>query len=295
MRACLALVATAVVLGIPAVALAQDDCPPGGWFCEEGTDDEQASNPGETEASEQPAEVALPENGAPQNGSGSNAPAVVVVTPNGAPPPRVVVVDPGNAPPPPPPKRPHYRDYHEWGFNMRLEGVMLGNDEGRAEQSGMAGLGFSFRYRPIPNFAFDFGLDFLGGKDWNGYSRNESALLVNGIVFFNPHDAVQFYTLGGFGFSGAEVSVPTTETIGGYQDTTYKTESYSYFGGQLGLGLEFRLTKRTALNVDLLGFMRSRTDDKAAENPEFVDPADPTRTTNTSGGGLLRGGVTIYW
>jgi len=70
--------------------------------------------------------------------------------------------------------------------------------------------------------------------------------------------------------------------------------SYSYFGGQLGAGLEFRVTRRVSLNLDLVGFMRGRTDQEARVQPEFTDP-DTGRTTNTSGGGLFRGGITFYW
>jgi len=44
----------------------------------------------------------------------------------------------------------------------------------------------------------------------------------------------------------------------------------------------------------VVGFIRGRTDDAARYDPEFVDP-DTGRTTNTSGGGLFRGGITFYW
>ena len=67
---------------------------------------------------------------------------------------------------------------------------------------------------------------------------------------------------------------------------------YDYFGGHGGIGLEFRLSRRVALNIDALGFIRNRTDDDP--RPEFVDP-ETGRTTNTSGGGMFRGGISFYW
>ena len=99
----------------------------------------------------------------------------------------------------------------------------------------------------------------------------------------NPKNKTQFYLLGGLGWSAATVKLNDAAS-----------EHYGYFGVQGGIGLEFRISKKVALNVDMLGFVRGRTDEKAQRVPEFVDPATG-RTTNTSGGGLLRGGLTLYW
>jgi hypothetical protein len=68
--------------------------------------------------------------------------------------------------------------------------------------------------------------------------------------------------------------------------------SYSYFGGQAGIGVELRFSKLIALNVDLRGFVRTRTDALAASKPEFTNSQG--QTTNTSAGGLLTGGLTFY-
>ena len=123
----------------------------------------------------------------------------------------------------------------------------------------------------------------------------ETALLLNGMVFINPKNMVQVYALGGLGFSGASVNRKNvTELADGSLIESEERVEYSYFGGQLGIGLEFRIAKRTALNVDVLGFVRGRTDERARTEPEFIDP-ETGRTTNTSGGGLLRGGITFYW
>ncbi len=263
MRTILALsLASACVLS-PALARAQEDpnCPPGGWFCEET-----------------PPPAESPEEGAPP-------------PPEAGPPrypPPVIVYEPEPQRPPPPKQRRPWR--RKWGLNLHLEGVMMGHGDNRHDDSGMAGIGLGFRYRPIPHFAVEAGLDFLGGVDWQGNDRRESALLLNAMVFVNPRDAVQFYVLGGFGFSGATVT-PRDQ----YGDPIEGNEQHwSYFGGQMGLGLEFRVTRRVSLNLDVVGFIRGRTNDEARLSPEFTDP-ETGRTTNSSGGGLFRGGITFYW
>jgi len=270
MRAAFAVALSSALLLAPRPASAQEEepgCPPGGWFCEEtpppepepAVAGEQGPEPGPSpyERHRRPLEIDE----------------------------RVAVA----TPPPPPPKK-RRRWSRKWGLNLHLEGALMGGSRQRDPDSGMAGLGFSFRYRPIPHFALDTGLDFLGGVDWQGYDRSETALLVNAMVYFNPKNSVQFYMLGGIGFSGATVRDRDTS---GYAISGTERH-YSYFGGQLGLGLEFRLTHRISLNLDVVGFVRGRTDDKARYTPEFTDP-ETGRTTNSSGGGLMRGGISFYW
>jgi hypothetical protein len=274
MRHRVAFLVASVLVAAPSVAFAQDDCPPGSWFC-----DGQ-----ETEADDGAAD----ESAAP-DAEAEDSPNVVVYEPaekSKKAPDKIIVVDRGESPRPP--KR---RDRREWGFNLRLEGMLMGDSdrEGppKSEDARMGGLGFSLRYRPIPHFAFDAGVDFLGGVDWQGDRRNETALLLNAMIFFNPRSKAQVYMLGGIGFSGARV-------LREHDRAEPVVEDYAYFGGQLGLGLELRVGRKTALNLDVLGFLRGRTDDQARYDPEFVDP-NTGRATNTSGGGLVRGGVTFYW
>jgi opacity protein-like surface antigen len=192
---------------------------------------------------------------------------------------------------PRPPVRRKRHPFHEWGFNLHLEDAILGNAKSRASNSGMGGVGFAFRYRPIPVVALEAGVDLLTGTDYQGYSRSEAALLLNTLVFLNPHDVVQLYALGGLGFSGASVRVAPRN---GDAPFASHDEGYSYFGGQLGLGLEVRVSRSIALGGDILGFVRGRTDNNANSAPEFEDPTTH-RVTNTSGGGLIRVGATFYW
>jgi hypothetical protein len=280
MRVSLTVAVASLALALPAVAYAQSgDCPPGGWFCEEEPEVET-----DTADVEEGGEAAPPA----RTGEPKRSPPVVVYRPEeGSGARKIIIVDrPEEAPPPV--RRRHKR---EWGFNLRLQSVLMGDDENRHPEAGMGGIGFSLRYRPIPHFAFDVGVDFLGGVDWHGNRRRENALLLNAMIFFNPKDKLQFYTLGGFGFAGAHVQKRLSDEEG----SPMHNQEYGYFGGQLGVGLEWRVARKTALNFDVVGFIRGRTDEKARYEPEFTDPENPDRTTNTSGGGLARLGITFYW
>ena len=141
-----------------------EDCPPGGWFCEETEPPQSADEIAESDVVE---EVEVYE-----------ARPIRRKTK------KVIVIE--EAPPPKPKKR---RKVRLWGINLRLQGVMMSGDvDGHqaADDAGMGGLGVSLRYRPIPHFAFDAGLDFIGGTDFQGDTRRETALLLSGIYFVNP-------------------------------------------------------------------------------------------------------------
>ena len=269
----------ALVALAPASTLAAGDCPDG-WFCEDNAAPQPPAVPGAPER---------PLQGQPSEPPGPppayNPPGY---PPRERPPEDVIYFD---APESPPPKKRHRRGFREWGFNLHLEAALLGNKPERASNAEMAGLGFGFRYRLMPAVAFEAGIDLLTGTDFQGYSRSEGALLLNTLVFFNPHDVVQVYGLGGLGFSGATVTIAPRS---GEAPFKRHDEHYSYFGGQLGAGVEVRVTRRIAIAGDLVGFIRGRTDDASDSAPEFID-TDTHRATNTSGGGLLRVGATFYW
>ncbi len=265
--------AIAAMVAAPAVARADDakDCPPGSWFCGETKPPEKGSDPPELPP-------AQPEKAAPATQPAPPPPPVVVYQP----PPPAVIVQPREAPPAyyyvprtPRPKK-------EWGLNLHLGGAMMG--KGRDGDAGMALLGLGLRYRPLPAAAIEANLDFAGGRDYNGYRRSETAITFNGLIYLNPKSKTQVYLLGGFGWSGAKAVDDRGD------DQTYR---YGYFGAQAGAGLEFRLSKVVALNIDMRGFVRGRVDDSRRTNPEFTDGTG--RSSNTSGGGLLQGGITFYW
>ncbi|WP_156040858.1 hypothetical protein [Chondromyces apiculatus] len=315
-----ALPAVAMLTSVP--AFAQDaGCPPGSWFCEE-VPEEALPDGGAAQAPEADVEEELPapeerpagrrraprpprgtRHGAPppvvvyQPPNQGQAPQVVIVTPGGQPPPRVVVRSTPAVPPAPPPPPPPRRWRSEWGLNLRLEGASFGSAEGVAADAAMGGLGLSLRYRPVPAFAIDLGVDVLGGIDYNGFKRTEIPLSLSGMIFLNPRSRVQFYLMGGVNMSYADVErevilASDDPQVAGTLSTV--NEEYEYFGGHGGIGLEFRLSRRVALNIDGLAFIRNRTDERATQYPEFVDP-ETGRTTNVSGGGLFRGGISFYW
>lgn len=295
MRRCLppALFATAALcLSLPAFA---QNCPPGSWFCEDAQppqpDVPQPAAPPAARPAERVAPAEAPPPAAAQGPREAPPPTVVYQEP---PPPHVIIVSPGyrRRPPPAVVARPKPEPWHpEWGLNFRVEGLALGKAPQAQDTGGMGGVGMALRFRPVPAFAFEGGVDLLAGSDYNGFARTELPITINGIIFVNPRSRVQLYLLGGMMFSHAEVQSNTSSpllTIGrnGYQ------ASYDYFGGQGGMGLEFRLSKHVALDVDVLGFMRSRTD--SGQTPEFVDPLTG-RWTNTSAGAIGRGGLTFWW
>lgn len=310
MRRCLTTALVALALSAPLTALAQDNpnCPPGAWFCEEAEvpappEAAPAEPPPAAPPRPRPPRASPPQRGAtvviPPPPPGRSAPPPVVIyqpVPN-APPPQVVIIAPGYYPavqgpvrPVPPPAKKRLRPWRaEFGLNLRLEGVAMGREvESTREDAGsMGGMGMSLRFRPVPAFAIDAGIDVIGGLDYNGFNRRELPLSLSGILYVNPRSRVQFYLTGGADWSHAEVE---SDEYSPLLPNGYSAE-YSYFGGHGGIGLEFRLSRHIALDIDGLAFVRGRTDDGPL--PEFMD--EHGRTTNTSGGGLFRAGITFWW
>jgi len=141
-----------------------------------------------------------------------------------------------------------------------------------SSDAGMGGIGFSLRPRPTPHFAVDFGLDFIGGRDFNGDKRSESAFSINPMLFLNPRNKVQIYLFAGLGLGGAEVR---------RRDGVER--HYRYVGADAGAGLEFRLWQRFAFSGDFLAFVRDRSD-VGTSAPEYVDAATRRYTEATTAG-----------
>lgn len=334
----------AASMSMPLTAFAKD-CPPGAWFCEADSaaaaapsdvavDADALPPPPHAEAlpvpEDEPAPSFTREGRMP-------APPVVVYQPQPSATPRtqIIIIAPGRthvvrkAAPVvrttpvvvrrtrvrttySPAVRPTQRRWQsEWGINARIEGVGFGGDRDHetpaAQDAGMGGFGVSLRYRPWARFALDAGFDIIGGTDMNGFERVEMPFSVNGIFYLNPRSRSQFYLMGGVNWSRATVrSDDPSPLLTQATDSTGFSADYKYFGGQLGVGLEFRLSKRLSFNVDMLGFVRSRTDvedghhkrdgqtSSATKAPEFINPITG-QTSNTSGGGLFRGGMTLWW
>ena len=276
-------VAASLLATLAGPARAAGDCPDGDWFCDPTPVPEQPSG--------QPAEPPSPGGPHHRRPPAEREPAP---PPPFYPPPPPGYYDDGQVhievPPPMPPRPRHRRRFHEWGLNLHAVIGLMGNDSNMSPNAGMNGLGGGLRFRPIPHIAIEAAPEFLWGTDYNGFQRSEQALLFNGLFFANPFSAVQVYGIAGFGFGAAQLDSglqPNGQPV-------LRDEHYSYVGMQLGIGLEGRITRHFALGADLIGFLRWRNDRHAAQNPEFIDPRTG-RTTNESGGGLLRLGATFYW
>jgi hypothetical protein len=168
----------------------------------------------------------------------------------------------------------------DWSVNMRVQGVIL-ESRRHSSEAGLGGVGASVRYRLNPVVTLDGGLDSIVGTDYNGNSRGELMLSFSSLFYFNPDRTIRTYAIVGLNASAAEV------------DVAGDNQSWGYFGAHAGLGLDIPLDRRVSLDLDLVGFLRGRTDDRAAREPEFED--DLGRVTNTSGGGLFRAGLSLFW
>jgi hypothetical protein len=166
-----------------------------------------------------------------------------------------------------------------WGLTLHLQGILISG--GRGDRANLGGIGASGRYALHPVVTLDLGFDAVAGTDYNGYDRSELALAFSSLFFLNEHPLLRAYVLIGINASRARVDVARDDQIWGY------------FGGHTGLGVEFTIDPRVALSLDVLGFMRGRTDSRAEREPEFTDSAG--RVTNTSGGGLLRAGIILHF
>jgi opacity protein-like surface antigen len=278
---------------------APSNCPPGSWFCASAEKPAAAPPPVVVvKPSRSPVTVTVEEKGALEPLPPAEAapppppppPPPPVIVYRRPPPPPVVVYAP---PPPPPPPYYYYRARlppkplrtgPEWGINLRAEGAIQGS--GSASTRAMTGVGFGLRYRPAPAFAVEAGFDFIGGNDYNNNPRNETEFTVNALVFLNPKSRVQLYLLAGLGGAWAHVT--------DVQSYDYQQLNYTYFGGQGGAGLEFRIAKHFAMNLDARAFIRSRTDSSAAYTAEYTNP-QTGQTTNTSDGMLITAGMTFYF
>jgi hypothetical protein len=324
------VIAAAMSFSVPVLAQ-ESKCPPGAWFCAEAEvtvppqlpQAPQSPNaprvvlppqvaPEEVQVAPQPPirRRPPPPQFAPAPPPGAPPPPVVIYQPPlSAQPPQVIIITPGYgygyggypyarprppqiaAPPPlPPPAAPRWQS--EFGVNLRLEGVALGKPAGAAFNSGLGGVGMSLRYRPAPGFAFDLGVDALAGTDFNGFQRTETPFSLSGILFLNPRSRAQFYLQGGANLSHAQVRSDLPSPLLAPVEGGLYGATYNYFGGQGGGGFEFRMSRRVALDLDAIGFVRERIGD--IQQPEFIDKTTG-RTTNVSDGALFRGGLTFWW
>jgi hypothetical protein len=296
MKGLLTFTAFSLVASASASAAAQDppaassSCPPGSWFCADAQQPSQGVQPG------QPLQPLPSPEGATQALPAPPTPTTQTQPPPTPPPPVVVyqpappimVVQPRHEIPPRydyTPRSPAWQRPREWGLNLHLAGAMLGKRA--AAQASMGGFGLGLRYKPSPGFGLEAVLDRFNGRDYQGYTRDETAFSLNALLFVNPRSRLQVYFVGGVNWSSADVKL---------NERYFDRAEYSYFGAHGGIGLELRAAKHFAFNLDMRGFVRGRTDDAARYTPEFREQTNGvSRATNTSGGGLMTAGMTFYF
>lgn len=278
--------AASLVLALAAPAAAQD-CPPGSWFCEDAGVQPPA----------QPGQPGPGQPGGPPPSPDDDAEDADVGDDDEVP--------PMPEPPPPPaadypvrrvsPPRAGVKRWREkFGLNLRLQGAPIPDGLAEAwgsydDDPGLGGIGASFRWRPIRWFALDLGLDALGGVDYSGNDRFETAISSSGLFYLNPQHKVQAYLIAGIHLAHADVDNDQFRpnlSEGGY------TDEYDYVGAQGGVGVEFRVSRRVGIDLDGLAIVRTRIDDGIY--PEFLDPRTG-ETGDSNVGGLLRAGITIWF
>lgn len=154
------------------------------------------------------------------------------------------------------------------------------------DRIGIGGGGLGLRIRPIEWFAIDLSAGVYGGQAYGGSDHWEVPVLADLIFFFNPGDTFQVYGLIGGGIAFGE-NGQATRTLGGSRDFIASRELF-YVGGEAGLGVEWRMARHFAMNVDVRAFMR----EQIGGAPEFQEG---TRTTNTSAGAYGNLGMTFYF
>jgi len=171
-----------------------------------------------------------------------------------------------------------------WGVHAEVGGMFWNH-------LAMGGGALAFRLRPVPWLGVDLGVGGYHGVNYDKGERTEVNFTASFFYFVNPRDALQLYFVAAADFTVAEVDTSVRfppEVI--FID--YTTERSAYVGGQLGLGVEWRLGRHVALNTDLRGFLRRRTTDTAT--PDFVNQ-ESGATANFSAGPRVTIGTTIYW
>lgn len=336
----------------PSIAAADDNCPPGSWFCEAPNVEITLGGDADEDEGEDPPEKAAPKKAAPKNvkkqqlaadddSDDEEADDELATTPDDAPaktddaPPKKAKKKHKKKRRPPAQADAPQADTHtvevdgegdtvvivkqkktrrarveereereerprrerrerRWretvGLNLRVQGAAFVPRDTYSDGGGMGGVGASFRWRPSPYFAFDVGTDVIGGTDYNGNGRIELSGALSGLVYFNPQHRVQVYGIGGVHVSHAAVDNEGSYYTGvtwGDSSTTY-----DYAGAHAGLGVEFRLSRHFALFADAMGIIRRELNDD--NQPEFRDWATG-ETSDTSGAGLFRTGVTFWW
>ncbi len=269
----------AAALLVTAPAFAAEPCESDAWFCDEspaGSSPAPAASNASSEAKPEPAkEPAAPPEPFVIQSSGA---AATSPRPTAS---RAVYRSTGGDTTPRTRGTQKKEQDRHFGFNLRLASLLMEQDKNTHPDAGMSGLGVGLRFLPAPFVALEPSIDGLGGRDELGRQRTETTLGFNTIFFLNPDDPILIYGVLGVFTTSAEVKGTQSAPVphGG---------RFSYVGGQVGAGIELRLGPALAFNAELLGYARQRN--------ELPGPEETSRELRRdSGGGIVRGGMSLYF
>ncbi len=191
------------------------------------------------------------------------------------PPPPPTVVEYRDRPVPysAPRREPSYMHNNQFGLNVHAQSGALGARG--APSTGLLGAGAALRFRPIPWIGLEGGIGVYTGRDFSYDTRNEVTGQGNIYGYINPESALQLYVFAGVNYTSARIGDGYGQTL-----TTNR-----YVGAQAGVGLELRFNRHFALNGDIRGLVRTRTDSDILFTPD----------TRTSGGAMGTIGMTVYF
>lgn len=177
------------------------------------------------------------------------------------------------------------------GIRMYAGGILSDNVD-------MGGAMIGLRYRVSDHVAVEGLIGGFGGTDYNDDERGEFTATFDGVFIINPQSEFQVYGLLGAGVSFASVSnYGTYESSIGYDSSFYGDSTddvSSYLGGEVGLGVEWRVAYRLGLTADVRGFIRQRVSEHNQDEFTRERSDGTTEGTNTSAGALVTVGAVLY-
>ena len=163
-------------------------------------------------------------------------------------------------------------------------GLHLGAAAVSENEDPMAGFGAHLRYRMNPNFAVEGTLDLFRGVGYEGLSRREIPVTLNGLWYVNPQNRLQLYVLAGVGVASAHIGAK--DEAGGEQVDT------AFAGLQAGIGAELRLGQHFAVSGDVRGFVRGRLDENFHSQEAACREGE---CTPYEGGATFNAAATMYF
>jgi len=182
--------------------------------------------------------------------------------------------------------RRHHRSFHEAGFNLPSRGRDHPAARPGALRRGMGGLGFAFRYRPLPHPGARSGHSICSRALISRLLAQRGRAALNAIGFFNPGTSSQIYGLGGNRLQRSQRDGSRRARRPGLRAPRQLIRN---FWPSWVWAAEVRVTHSVALGGRPGRFIRTPHRQTLAQPTEFEDP-NTHRVPNSSGGGLFAWG-----